>query len=691
MALLLSTNVADSLQWSSIALVVLCVLLCIPYAILYFKAPTKNVKFLGVPITRTPRKTKIAFYVAAAAAFIGVVGVILGILSTQRGTIMGEDHPIDGEDQYSNLGETFANENGQSGVRYTNVGYGPLVSKNHINNWIRGGIPGAPSGFSFWKDPNGMQMDLPSDAFKSIYGFIPPSFEYFPAGQDPSGYNGENYELGRQKCLDACTLTNCTAVQTEVPQNCFHQTVQIAEPTGPGSIPTPGEYENNCIDQASHACTLYYNNIQDADDAYWTINDYFGNGQTGGCQGTDSEGNNLIGCMGRKYYEDTDPGLPQLGPIQIDGTPVKPSESPVKWCDNTVTAPNSGSFYGGEGCTCTTQEDCTDSKCCRWRDMLTTESLNNQKPYYNLPIALEALDDDPVQSVSWSKLVKAVNIDKNGIRHCCGLCPSDEYFRSEFPEINNLELDTNPLFSLPSAGTDDRMKTAEKGKQGILPWIIGGVVIGGVIGTSNGLFKSNEWNEAQNTDNVPDADKVLKSCYPDKCTSPDDRECWVIDRWAPTEPCPYTNQAERDAKCSQPVGNVYCNGDPYNKDSDDAAQALRDFANAFRPEDKKKAYNPLMTSCFYRNAAAVGSIQQYNCPTNEVSRGCYGSPPIISIENLTGPAGACSNDSIIPQSARCTLPKDAEGRPINNGVCTDFPYSCDTQFGSNRLWMPVKE
>ena len=74
-------------------------------------------------------------------------------------------------------------------------------------------------------------------------------------------YNATNYESGRENCMKACSYTNCIAVQTEVPENCSQET----SPTGSGDA---------CGSNAGFSCTLFYNNIQDADDGYWLFGNY---------------------------------------------------------------------------------------------------------------------------------------------------------------------------------------------------------------------------------------------------------------------------------------------------------------------------------------------------------------------------------------------------------------------------------
>ena len=194
-------------------------------------------------------------------------------------------------------------------------------------------------------------------------------------------------------------------------------------------------------------------------------------------------------------------------------------------------------------------------------------------------------------------------------------------------------------------------------------------------------------NFAQNSSSIPDSSKILVSCKPRKCEHEVDRDCWVVDSWAPEPPCKYTSDEDKRKYCVSTLLNNYCDGDAFDQKSGEVSDAMNWFKDVFNPNESN--YDSLMSSCYFRNNAAVGAVKQFNCSTNDVTRGCYGSPPVITTSTLSGIAEACSNDSMIPQSSRCTERKDANGNPVNDGVCEDFPYSCGTQYGSNRLWIPT--
>lgn len=544
-----------------------------------------------------------------------VIGGVMLSFSVGDSFIMGAPkEPISGEDVTVTVPIIGNQENFGSDNTYVNIGFGPLVDKTRVSNWINGKLPGSSlPGTSNWIDNNGDVISLPTPAFKSIYGFIPPSFSYFPQGQDTNLYNPENYETGREKCMEVCSLTNCRAVQTEVPQNCFHETIITSTPTGEDDegnpFPKQGEFENGCANQSSHSCTLFYDNIENADDAYWTINQ-LGNG---GC--VNKEGEELLGCLGKKFYEDAT--IPAVQPTETQ-VPIKPSESTVKWCDFSVSNSNPFSAYAGNNCTCTTEEDCDDPACCRFRNLLTTESLNSSHPYFNLPIDISSLETN-----STPKLVKAVNIAQDGSTSCCGLCP-------------------------PSGFAEERAEETGKDKK---------------------FFN--------NSNDIDDSEKILISCKPNKCENSSQKDCWTIDKFAPETFCSSNlTQQQQEEQCTKTSSGLYCDGDNF-ENRDEPSGFFQKFKEMFDPDRPK--YNQLMRNCFFRNQASVPSVIQFNCPADQVVRGCFGSPPVLITEDISGEVGACSNDSIIPQVARCEADK--------KGVCTGFPYQCGSQFGSNRLWI----
>lgn len=522
MGLSLPNQTADSLQWSGVSFVIIgCLFIIILLIIWSLKIIIPNIVYLGI-----------------VGLIIALTGVILASVSTQRAPTMGGGNMISGNDiviQKESFGQDIPGK-----IVYKNIGYGPLISKNRVTEWLNGVKSGSTSTLeSNWTDANGVGIKIPKDAFRSIYGFIPPSFEFFPYGHNNHTYNTSNYEDGRNKCIDACTKTNCVAVQTEVPQNCFHQTIPVKNPTGKNGTPTESEYVNACEDKATHACNLYYKSVRDADDAYWGL-----------------EYNKL----GKKFYEYNE------NPEQSPSGGKKPSESVVKWCDSSVEKPNLGSMYGGKNCTCVNETNCNDPGCCKWRNLLTTEAVNSARPFYNLPIAVESIKKES-DGLEENVVIDSVSVKNDGTQECCGKCP------------------------------------------------------GGLI-----------------------------SCPSKKCESDSEKNCWKIN-------------------------SKQCSGSLFIEDN-----YAKDAYEEFKKNYDGKNYTSLMKSCYYRNKATVPVVKQFNCPLNEVVRGCYGSPPIISFDGLEGPYGACSNEKIIPNEKRCG---------DNDVECLDkFVYNCGTQYGSNRLWVP---
>ncbi len=305
-------------------------------------------------------------------------------------------------------GSQFGNvENfGEITDTYKPIGYGPVLDKTKVQNWVNGtaGSMGLnlEAGKTAWPDGNGVPIQIPSEQFKALYGFIPPSFAYYPKGQSKNDYNQTNYKTGREDCMKACSLTNCTAVQTEVPENCSQEAA-----TATNTL---------CGNNSEFSCTLFYDNIKNADDAYWTINNY-------------SSGQNLLNspgcfeatgssCLGKKYYENN------IIPIDIPNKISKPSQNIVTFCDSTVMTTNSAG-YGNKSkstaCSCTNTENCNDSNCCVMRPLLTTEYAQNKYPYYSLPLNVSKAAG--VLSGNYSMVVPSIDY-KNGSRTSCGIVGS---------------------------------------------------------------------------------------------------------------------------------------------------------------------------------------------------------------------------------------------------------------------------
>lgn len=293
--------------------------------------------------------------------------------------------------------ENFGNNSVTS--TYNSVGYGPVIDRTKIQNWLDGsaGSMGLnlEMGKSAWPDGNGNAISIPTEQFKSLYGFIPPSIEYYPKGQSNNDYNGTNYQSGRENCMKACSLTNCTAVQTEVPENCS----QKANDAGT---------DNSCGENSAFSCTLFYDTIGDADDAYWNINNF------NSALDTTSPGCFEItgsSCLGKKYYEDSSV------PIELIDKTIKPSQNPVTFCDSSITKTNSVG-YGNVNCSCVDAYNCKDPNCCIMRPLLTTEYIQNRRPYYALPLNISKVKG--AVTGDYSMVVPSIDY-KNGVGTSCGI------------------------------------------------------------------------------------------------------------------------------------------------------------------------------------------------------------------------------------------------------------------------------
>ncbi len=295
---------------------------------------------------------------------------------------------------------------GSTTTTYKPIGYGPALDKTKVQNWINGnaGSMGLnlASGKSAWVDGNDVPIQIPTEQFKALYGFIPPSFSYYPKGQTKNDYNETNYKTGREDCMKACSLTNCTAIQTEVPENCAQET----DASGTG---------NACGSNSAFSCTLFFDNIKNADDGYWTLDNFSsGNGLSSSPGCFEVTGTS---CLGKKYYEAS------AVPVELPNKISKPSQNIVTFCDSNVTSTNNagyGNKSGSTSCSCT-GTNCNDTNCCVMRPLLTTEYVQNKYPYYSLPINISKVTDDA--SGDYSMVVPSINY-KNGTPSACGIVGS---------------------------------------------------------------------------------------------------------------------------------------------------------------------------------------------------------------------------------------------------------------------------
>ena len=300
---------------------------------------------------------------------------------------------------------------------FCKIGEGPAIDRTAMFNWLgTGGI--------LYKNHENQDLVLSGEQYRAINGFLPPSFAYFPYGINTDNYKpedpevsifdpnreGYNVEEGRAMCMQACKDTNCIAVQTEVPQMCYTKRVNKAVPKDliVDGMPDGTEFfttKNDCKGKATHSCTLFYDNIENSDDAYYQL-------------GKDAFNNPDIDFKcGLKYYENNSaPGITPGNDIN-----VSPSESTVKWCkgDVSIIGLNKTKYQNvkGKSCSCIGKSECDDSNCCVYRDLITSEWARNNTPYFNLPINVTLTEE--INNGNPSAICPAK--DKNN--QCCGLCP----------------------------------------------------------------------------------------------------------------------------------------------------------------------------------------------------------------------------------------------------------------------------
>ena len=399
------------------SVIILCILFVF-WAVMFgvmFKTPSGLQNFVSGKITypsgfisKIFPETKAQLFIMSVSVIllvIFIVLIVLGMNNTKVGGIDRNQTTIINPTNIENFGDT------NSTSTYKPIGYGPVIDKTKVRNWINGnsGISGVnlTSGQTAWLDGNGIPMAIPTEQFKALYGYIPPSFAYYPKGQTKNEYNFENYKEGRENCMKACSLTNCVAVQTEIPENCS----QRANPSGTG---------NSCGSNSEFSCTLFYKDIKEADDAYWTINNFSsGSGLTNSPGCFEITGTS---CLGKKYYEDN------AIPTELPNENIKPSQNPATFCDSNVT--NAGN--------------------CIKRPLLTTEYTQSNFPYYLLPVNASKLEGAVSGTGDYSMVVPTKTY-KNGVGTSCGVvngklvsCGSDKVCaqgESSLPTSNCWQID----------------------------------------------------------------------------------------------------------------------------------------------------------------------------------------------------------------------------------------------------------
>ena len=246
--------------------------------------------------------------------------------------------------------------------------------------------------------------------YRSTLGFIPPSFAFYPYGKSNTNYKYYNKgdlndpnnlnAKGNNMCMRACSDTNCAAVQIGVPENCAMKKTDPVQPFK--------EATHSCGPLSEASCTLFYNTIEESDDAYYTLyNKKLSTGRSD--------------YLGEKYYllGETPELTPSIG-FSPNG-----ENTPVKWCPAYMPPPNgysediigSNTFktvYGATGfCSCKGSGQCADRDCCKYRPLLTTEGSRAASPYYSLPI--------DVSKITNSNILKVCEAVQN-TGQCCGVC-----------------------------------------------------------------------------------------------------------------------------------------------------------------------------------------------------------------------------------------------------------------------------
>jgi len=535
--------------------------------------------------------------------FIVIVSIIIGLLCTNT---------IHFQEFFGIIGceETYLIGEPGSEQRFCKIGTGPAIDRTAIRPWLSQGSVG-------YKNHEGGNLLLSGEQYRSVNGFLPPSFQYFPYGLNVDSYRpadesfsvldsdrtGYNVDEGRSSCMKACKDTNCIAVQTEVPQNCYQRTVQKPLPDGlfvGSEQPELYTSKGDCKGKATHSCTLFYKTTEDADDAYFDI--------SGGLQALLDPTITLK--TGQKYYEMN----PVPGIAPGDGN-VRPSEEIVKWCkpdvsinDFYITSDNSDlkSIYSKyktnknstQSCTCTSGTECTDTNCCVYRDLVTTDWAKYNTPYFNLPINVTRTDD--IKNGNAGAICPAKDQNNN----CCGVCP-----------------DGKGGFML---------KSCPQNKQFL-------------DGTLTNTINSGIWWGV---------DTERSKCM------------WPENPWWVTA-------------ISGPFGWLSAGIDAYTGVRRDMEECLENYSQKIN-SDPAAAYLELTKCCGYLDQSCMDTVTQPFCNSSSggIVRGCFGDPHILSVDNVLGEIGACSNSAVIPPESRCI--QDVEGKP-----CKGFPYGCE----SGPLWV----
>lgn len=585
---------------------------------------------------------------------------------------------------------------------FCQIGNGPAIDRTAMYKWMG-------TGSNSYTNHEGVLMFLNSAQYRSINGFLPPSFAFFPYGLDKDEYRPEdpsvsvldptkadyNTEEGRAICLQACKDTDCIAVQTEVPQMCYEKRVQVTIPSGfgiDGISTTPKTFttKNDCKGKATHSCTLFYRDVEKADDSYFDL--------SGGLEALNDP---LIPVqIGQKYYENN--RAPSISPG--DGT-KKPSDETVKWCKPQVT--NISQPYvkyktnvGSPECTCEPGDtECTDTNCCVYRDLITSEWAKNNTPYYNLPINVTKTAE--IEDGSPASICPA----KNEFEDCCGYCqkPDGTYELRSCPQ-NKQYLDgtlSNPLALPPLDRSGKGLYKPKQTCNSNSDCGNGACARPDASGSNMWCCPSGDYYSYFGTDyctGIADglSCKSNGACACGDCKGFGTGACCVDNsdgsKMADSEYLPHTGggtwwgvDTDR-AQCLWPekkwwetwlgygwMIDLFGSGGRERRDMEDC---LEEYA-AIKNKNPKEAYRKLTTCCGYLDQVCVDIVSQPFCSTKagSVTRGCFGDPHILTVDTV-GEIGACDNPAVISPDNRCV-------QDSNDKACTGFPYACE----SGPLWV----
>lgn len=580
---------------------------------------------------------------------------------------------------------------------FTQIGTGPAIDKIEIRKWLN------PANKIPYVNHENKTILLQNDQYRSANGFIPPSFSFYPFGINNSNYGPEidedyknkndprrffNKNLsknGRNLCFEACEKTNCIAVQTEVPENCYSRK-SVVKKSDIKDIWKSQNFNLNGItfdnddsqdtiitkgpcNKSSHSCTLFYNNIKNADDSYYFLN---------------KENSNNTG---QKYYQ------LELEPLPTPQNDIIPSQARVQWCSPRTTPSTKTTTYRqsdlsylsqGPDTTCNeiptkTIDDISIRQCENECD-----SISNCKAfefdYINQQCNIfESIPNDP--QTSENKICFILN-ETNPSCDCFNINCNDPSCCQCLPKFND---DGELIKSAPTNCDDPKcclersILTTESTKFKTpyyqIPINLSKLNEGGIKALCPSIDENGDCCGWCPSDSKYDVCMTSPNFKPDYCNN-------LKDQVFELKSCPETKkdlEGDFDGlpsptfwQVDKVKSNCISPGilDRKNK------ECIDNFNNA---PNQKIANEEITKCCTYLDMACQIGVVQPNCLTgnNSVIRGCYGDPPTLNVDEVIGGIGACSDPSIINPINRCV------NEPSNKN-CVSFPYSCD----AGKLWIP---